>query len=68
MMSTINECRYCTYRGDISKCKSVACIRRESWYAIEQQKKIDILRKMMWDFVRGKTDKSEMVEYFQDGA
>lgn len=40
----INECRYCTLRGDIKKCKAVECFHHDNWYAVQQQSEIDQLK------------------------
>ncbi len=39
-----DQCRHCTYRGDLKKCKSVPCAQHENWYSIEQQKLIYALQ------------------------
>jgi len=39
-----DQCRYCTLRGDIKKCKATECYHHENWYAIQQQSEIDQLK------------------------
>ena len=39
-----DQCRHCTLRGDIKKCKSTECFHHENWYAKEQQKLINELQ------------------------
>ena len=38
-----DQCKYCTLKGDIDKCKAAECFHHENWYAVEQQKIIDDL-------------------------
>ena len=33
-------CRCCEFRGDLDKCKSINCPYRETWYPLEQQKRM----------------------------
>ena len=47
MMS--DQCKYCTLKGDIDKCKAAECFHHENWYAVEQQKIIDDLESRLVD-------------------
>ena len=38
-----DQCKHCTIRGDIEKCKATECFQHENWYAVQQQKIIDDL-------------------------
>lgn len=38
-----DQCKHCTYRGDIKACLAAECCQHENWYAVEQQKQIDEL-------------------------
>ena len=38
-----DQCKHCSYRGDLKACLAAECFHHENWYAIEQQKRIDKL-------------------------
>lgn len=40
----IDNCRNCSLRGDLIKCKTHSCSIRANWYSEEQQKLIDRLK------------------------
>ncbi|MCP5008302.1 MAG: hypothetical protein GY941_30865 [Planctomycetes bacterium] len=37
-------CKYCALKGNIEKCLSADCAQHDSWYAKEQQEKIEGLQ------------------------
>ncbi|MCP5004956.1 MAG: hypothetical protein GY941_13630, partial [Planctomycetes bacterium] len=37
-------CKYCALKGNIEKCLSADCAQHDSWYAKEQQEKIEELQ------------------------
>ena len=39
-----DQCKNCSAKGNLEKCKSTECFHHENWYAVEQQKKIDALQ------------------------
>jgi len=39
-----DQCKHCTLRGDIKKCKATECFNHENWYAVQQQSEIDQLK------------------------
>lgn len=39
-----DQCKHCTLRGDIKKCKAAECFHHENWYAVQQQSEIDMLK------------------------
>lgn len=39
-----DQCQHCRIKGDLKKCKETECFHRESWYAVEQQNKIEALQ------------------------
>jgi len=45
-----DQCKHCTVRGDLRACLAVECFQHESWYAIEQQKRIDKLTAALEEF------------------
>ena len=38
-----DQCKHCLYRGDLKTCLAAECFHHENWYAVEQQKRINIL-------------------------
>lgn len=46
-MKQNDQCRHCTYKGDITACKAAECSQHESWYAIELQAENEALRKQL---------------------
>ncbi len=43
----MDQCGHCTLKGNLSECEKAPCSHRETWYAIEQQKRNDILCKTL---------------------
>jgi hypothetical protein len=43
----MDECGNCTLKGNLAGCKEAPCSRRETWYAKEQQKRIDGLEEAL---------------------
>ena len=39
-----DQCKHCTLRGDIKKCRAAECFHHENWYAVQQQSEIDQLK------------------------
>ena len=38
-----DQCKHCSYRGDLKACLAAECFHHENWYAVEQQKLVDEL-------------------------
>lgn len=52
----MDQCGNCTLKGDLVECKKAPCSHHETWYAGEQQKKIDelkegILESLDWNWL-----------------
>ena len=44
-----DQCKHCTLRGNFSKCVEEECSQHNNWYALEQQKNVDELKKFIID-------------------
>lgn len=42
-----DQCRHCTLRGDIERCRAADCGHHANWYALEQQAEIERLRETL---------------------
>jgi len=47
----MDECKNCTFRGDIKACLNVTCSRHDSWYATIQDKRNKRLESALSDLL-----------------
>ena len=41
-----DQCKHCEYRGELKNCRAADCFHHESWYAQQQQRALDELKKL----------------------
>lgn len=56
-----DQCKHCTLRGDIKKCKAAECFHHENWYAVQQQSEIDMLKQQRDELLAALKDASEII-------
>lgn len=48
-----DQCKHCTYKGDIKACKAAECFQHENWYAKQLQTENEALKSELSNVVAG---------------
>lgn len=48
----VDQCKHCSYKGDIKTCESAECFQHENWYAKQKRAEIDRLKNRQTELER----------------